>query len=209
MAVQIKKSGQQVRTCCPDSGLVQTILDWSRAHFPAYVDAHGTTWERPNGLIPLLVCKCAYKRIFFVVLFRKGPNFLLPLYVCSRGTDEIWISQTERKLKLIPVYMGKVSCREFWQPFLRNRSRWCPDGVQIWSRFGSDFAVQTVWSNFGNHPVHYHWYCFAFCSPPFLLSSWPVQPTENIPLFAAASSFVGPFFVRVLAQNKEPNTPQK
>ncbi len=40
---QIKKSGRHVRTCCPDSGLVQTILDWSRVHFPAYVDALETT----------------------------------------------------------------------------------------------------------------------------------------------------------------------
>ncbi len=52
-----------------------------------------------------------------------------------------------------PSYVGKVSCREFWQQFLRNRSRWGPDLVQIWSRFGPDFAVQTVWTNFGNHPV--------------------------------------------------------
>ena len=39
--------------------------------------------------------------------------------------------------------MGKVSCREFWHPFLRNRSRWCPDLVQIWSRFcGPDHLDQ-------------------------------------------------------------------
>jgi hypothetical protein len=29
-----------------------------------------------------------------------------------------------------------------------------PDGVQIWSRFGPDFTVQTVWTNFGNHPLY-------------------------------------------------------
>ncbi len=45
---------QKIWTACPDmlfrfwtgpdhSGLVQTILDWSRANFSAYVDAHGTS----------------------------------------------------------------------------------------------------------------------------------------------------------------------
>jgi hypothetical protein len=107
---------------------------------------------------------CSYvnmhtKGIFFVVLFRKGHKFLLPLYVHSRGTDKICISQTKRKPKLIPSYVGKVSCREFWQPFLKNRSRRCPDLVQIWSRFGPDLAVHSVWTNFGNHPLggHQNW----------------------------------------------------
>ncbi len=83
--------------------------------------------------------------IFFAVLFRKGPKFLLPLYVCSRSANKIWISQTKRKPKLIPLYVGKVFCREFRHPFLRNRSRWCPDLVQIWSRFCSPDCLDQFW----------------------------------------------------------------
>jgi hypothetical protein len=33
MAVQIKKSGQHVRTCCPDSGLVQTAFSYDPCFF--------------------------------------------------------------------------------------------------------------------------------------------------------------------------------
>jgi hypothetical protein len=89
----------------------------------------------PTGLFLCLYVNVHTSKFFVVVLFRKGPKFLLPLYICSHGTDKILISQTKRKPKLIPLYVGKVSCREFWHPFLRNRSRWCPDLVQIWSRF--------------------------------------------------------------------------
>jgi hypothetical protein len=39
-----------------------------------------------------------------------------------------------------PLYISEVSCREFWQQFLRNRSRFGPDLVQIWSRFGPDLV---------------------------------------------------------------------
>jgi hypothetical protein len=134
---------------------------------------------------------CSYVNVhtnnfFFVVLFRKGPKFLLPLYVHSCGTDEIWISQMERKPKLIPSYVGKVSCREFRHPFLRNRSRWCPD-VQIWSRFGPDFAVQTVWTNFGNHPgLSYAQICPAkkkrWTAPKNLKGSPVLSPSHSIAL---------------------------
>ncbi len=119
---------------------------------------------------------CSYEdvqtnRFFFVVLFMKGPKFLLPLYVRSRGTDEIWISQTKRKPKLIPSYVGKVSCREFWHPFLRNRSRWCPDLVQIWSRFRDPDRLD----QFRQPPIK--WALFThFCTPLSTVGYVPLLP---------------------------------
>jgi hypothetical protein len=41
--------------------------------------------------------------------------------------------------------VGKVTCWEFWQPFLRNQSRWCPDLVQIWSRFCGPDHLDQFW----------------------------------------------------------------
>ncbi len=98
---------------------------------------------------------------FFVVLFRKGPKFLLPLNLRSWGTEKIWISQTERKPKLIPLYVSKVSCREFWHTFLRNRSRW----FQMASRFGPDL-VQILRSRLSgpiSATTHYWLFVNRFC----------------------------------------------
>ncbi len=73
----------------------------------------------------------------------KDLSSSFPCTYAVACTDKIWISQTKQKPKLIPSYVCKVSCREFWHLFLRNRFRWCPDLVQTWSRYcGPDHLDQ-------------------------------------------------------------------
>jgi hypothetical protein len=102
---------------------------------------------------------------------------------------------SQRFLVMIPLYVGAVSCREFRHPFLRNRSRWCPDLVQIWSRFGPDFAVQTVWTNFGNHPVELlvlNQRTLFFCGQPHDPNLTMSPDTFRIPLVPPLPSTPAP-----------------
>ena len=90
-----------------------------------------------------------------------------------------------------PSYVGEVSCREFWQQFLRNRSRWGPDLVQIWSRFGPDLVQ--IWSRFrGPDRLNQFW------QPPSIRELCALPPHPTAPLVRYWSSEGGSIICFIL-----------
>jgi hypothetical protein len=81
----------------------------------------------------LLVYKGAYKRIFFVILFRKGPKFLLPLYIHSCSNDKNLNLSDKAEAKINSLIHGQSIMPGILAPVFKKP-------VQMVSRFGPDLV---------------------------------------------------------------------